>query len=164
MATEQTKTFSMLLDGKQVPAEPGQSVLDVARANGVRIPTLCHESALEDYGACRLCLVEIVRGGRSKVTTSCTLPASEGLDVVTTSDRLGKLRAMVMELILASCPNTKAVVDMARELGARSGRLETKPANDCVLCGLCVRACREISKAEAITFAGRGAERKVSTR
>ncbi len=139
-------------------------MLGIARANGVWIPSLCHHDSLTDYGACRLCLVEVVgRGGRRKVTTSCTLPAADGLEVVTESERLTRLRRMVMELILAGCPQSKAILEMAEKLGVKAGRLEPNATSDCILCGQCIRACREISKAEAISFGNRGVERKVTT-
>lgn len=156
--------ITLTINGMKVQAEDGASVLGIARANGVWIPSLCHNDSLADYGACRLCLVEIIgRGARRKVTTSCTLPAAEGLEVVTESERLTRLRALVMELILAGCPQNSAVLELAEKLGVKAGRLETTPANDCILCGLCVRACREISRAEAISFGNRGVERKVLT-
>lgn len=156
--------ITLIINDMKVQAETGASVLDVARANGISIPSLCHHDSLSDYGACRLCLVEIVgRGGRRKVTTSCTLPAAEGLEVATESERLTRLRRMVMELILAGCPQSPAILEMAEKLGVKPGRLEPTPANDCILCGQCVRACREISRVEAISFGNRGVERKVMT-
>ncbi len=154
--------ITLTINGMKVQAEEGASVLGIAQANGVWIPSLCHHDSLSDYGACRLCLVEVVgRGGRRKVTTSCTLPAAEGLEVVTESERLTRLRRGVMELILASCPQSEPVLELAKKLGVKPGRLEPDPANDCILCGRCVRACREISRAEAISFGNRGVERKV---
>lgn len=155
---------TLTINGAKIQAEAGASVLGLARANGIWIPSLCQHPSLSDYGACRLCLVETVgRGGRCKVTTSCTLPAAEGLEVVTESERLTRLRRTVMELILASCPESKAILELAGKLGVKPGRLPPNAGNDCLLCGLCVRACREISRTEAISFGNRGVERKVTT-
>ncbi len=156
--------ITLTINGVKIQAEAGASVLGIARANGVWIPSLCHHDSLTDYGACRLCLVETVgRGGRRKVTTSCTLPAADGLEVVTESERLARLRRTVMELILAGCPQSKPILELAEKLGVKPGRLEPNAASDCILCGQCIRACREISKAEAISFGQRGVERKVTT-
>ncbi len=156
--------ITLTINGVKMQAEEGASVLGIARANGIWIPSLCHHDSLTDYGACRLCLVEIAgRGGWRKVTTSCTLPAADGLEVVTESERLTRLRRTVMELILAGCPQSKAILEMAEKLGVKAGRLEPNATSDCILCGQCIRACREISKAEAISFGNRGVERKVTT-
>ena len=151
------------IDGKKVEAGEAKTVLEVARANDIWIPTLCHHESLSDYGACRLCLVEVIRRGRTKVTASCTLPVMEGMEIVTNSDRIARLRRLVMELILASCPRSEAVIEMAEKLGARDDRLERDSSSDCIRCGLCVRACAEMSGAAAINFAHRGVNRTVTT-
>ena len=151
------------INGGDFQALKGESVLGIALRNGIWIPSLCHNDNLPGYGACRLCLVEFASRGRRKVTTSCTLPAADGLEVFTESDRLTRLRRLVMELILAGCPGNKEIVEMAAKLGVKDGRLAENPQNDCILCGLCVRACAEISRAEAISFTNRGIERKVGT-
>jgi len=151
------------IDGKRIDAPANASVLDVALANDIWIPTLCHHPNLSDFGACRLCLVEVSRRGRSRVTASCTLPVQAGLEVITNSERVARLRRLVMELILASCPHSEAVVSMAGRLCARADRLEPDPDNDCIRCGLCVRACEELSGAQAINFAKRGVKRTITT-
>ncbi|MBT3375889.1 MAG: FAD-dependent oxidoreductase [Lentisphaerae bacterium] len=154
---------TITIDGKTIEAPAGATVLDVARDNDIWIPTLCHDKRLSDYGACRLCLVEATRRGRTKTTTSCTLPVQDGVEITTQSERLAKLRRLVMELILASCPNSPAVLEMAERLGALPGRLEAEAGSDCIRCGLCVRACAEISEAHAISFAHRGIDRTITT-
>ncbi len=153
----------VIIDGKSFEAAEGASVLDTALANDIWIPSLCHNKFLSDYGACRLCLVETVRKGKSKVTASCTLPALDGTEIITKSDRLTRLRRLAMELILASCPNSEPVMEMAEKLGVKPGRLEPDQASDCIRCGLCVRACAELSGKQAISFTGRGTNRKVGT-
>lgn len=157
--------ITLTINGAKIQTKVGSSVLTAAQANDIWIPTLCHHEQLSDYGACRLCLVEIIgRGGRSKVTTSCTLPATDGLEVITESERLTRLRRLVMELILAACPHNPALLKLAAKLGVSAAeRLASNPRNDCILCGLCVRACREISRTEAIAFAQRGVERRIMT-
>ncbi len=151
----------VIIDGKSFEAAEGASVLETALANDIWIPSLCHNKFLSDYGACRLCLVETVRKGKSKVTTSCTLPALDGTEIVTNSEWLTRLRRLAMELILASCPNSEPIIEMAERLGVKPGRLEVDATSDCIRCGLCVRACEEMSGKQAISFSGRGTERKV---
>ena len=129
------------INGGEFQTLKGESILGIARRNGIWIPSLCHNDNLPGYGACRLCLVEFASRGRRKVTTSCTLPAADGLEVFTESDRLTHLRRLVMELILAGCPESRLVAEMAEKLGVKGGRLAANKQNDCILCGLCVRAC-----------------------
>ncbi len=154
---------TIVIDGRTIDASADASVLDAALANDIWIPTLCHNECLSEYGACRLCLVEVTRRKRTKVTASCTLPAQEGMEIVTNSDRIQRLRRLVVELIVASCPASDAIVEMAERLGAQNVRLAADPQNDCIRCGLCVRACAEISGACAIDFAGRGLSRTITT-
>ncbi len=151
------------INEKEYSFSDGMSVLDVAGEHDIWIPTLCHFSHLSDYGACRLCQVEYTVRGRTKVSTSCTLPAQEGMKVSTKSERVVRLRKLVMELILASVPHRSAIIEMAKKLGVDAERYEQRPDNDCMRCGMCVRACEEISTAQAINFAGRGMDRTITT-
>jgi bidirectional [NiFe] hydrogenase diaphorase subunit len=156
--------MKLKINGKNVTAKDGMSVLDVARAYGIEIPTLCSNDALKPYGACRMCLVEIEQGGRSTIEASCTFPAAEGMSVKTDSPRVIAGRKLVVELLLARCPNVKAVQDLAREYGVADSSVEWDKDNEyCILCGLCVRACNEVVGACAIQFAGRGAEKLVDS-
>jgi len=75
-----SETVTLTIDGKKYTAERGRTVLQVATDNGIRIPTLCHNEAIEPYGACRLCVVEVTRGSRTRIVTSCLYPVEEGLD------------------------------------------------------------------------------------
>ena len=155
--------MKLIIDQVEYEAKDDASVLEVARANDIWIPALCYHEHLSSYGACRLCLVEFIRKGRSKVTTSCTLPVQEGMEIVTNSDRIQRLRRLNMELVLANCPESQLVREMAEKLGVQAGRFPTNEGNDCMLCGMCARACAQISGAQAISFANRGIERKIST-
>ncbi|MHC1577337.1 MAG: 2Fe-2S iron-sulfur cluster-binding protein, partial [Candidatus Methanospirareceae archaeon] len=92
------------IDGEVVEIEEGATLLDAARSVGVEIPTLCYHPALEPFGACRLCSVEIEwRGGRGKkkIVTACNYPAEEGLVVKTKSPEVVEVRKMLLELLLA---------------------------------------------------------------
>ena len=134
-----------LLDGRSVRASRGESVLEVARRHGIHIPTLCHHDAIEPYGACRLCVVEATRRGRSRVVTSCEYRASGGEEIRTTGERVLRVRRVVLELLLARAPDAEVVRDLAREAGVDRPRFEGRDGTPferrCILCGLCVRVC-----------------------
>jgi NADH dehydrogenase/NADH:ubiquinone oxidoreductase subunit G len=136
------------------------TILEVARSAGIDIPTLCYHEKLEPYGACRLCLVEVGEPPRTRLVTSCVYPAANGLVVKTRSERVLKVRKMILEVLLARAPGAKKIRDLAEEYGVSKVRLE-KESSYCILCGLCVRYCAEMKKADAITFIGRGIEREV---
>src|SRR4030042_2735117 len=108
---KQYVTFT--IDGAHVRAAKGTSVLDVAVEYGVCIPHLCHVPPLSDIGACRLCIVEHVQNGRSKVTTSCTLQVEEGMVIRSNTEKIRKLRRNLAELLVAQAPNSRAVQDIA---------------------------------------------------
>jgi NADH dehydrogenase/NADH:ubiquinone oxidoreductase subunit G len=148
------------IDGAIIRAIRGTSVLDTAIEYGICIPHLCHVPGLTDIGACRLCIVEHVVNGRSKVTTSCTLNVEEGMVILTSTDKIRKLRHNLAELLVAQAPNSRAIQDIAVRCGVTSVRYPFRNA-DCVLCGRCVRTCTEIWKARAIGFVGRGKDRHV---
>jgi len=154
--------ITLIIDGQEVHAEEGQTVLEVARENGIEIPTLCYHPLLEPYGACRLCTVEIQRGNRVSLDTSCTYPAADGMVVETRSPQVMEARRMLLGLLLSRCPNVPVIQDMAREYGVVEPPFPTDtPDEECILCGLCVRVCHEIVGAGAISFANRGVDREV---
>ncbi len=155
---------NLTINGKKIKANEGQTLLQVAGDNGIKIPTLCAVDAVEPYGSCRLCVVEVKNGNMVTIETSCTYPAAEGLEVQTDSEEVIKARKLVLELLLARCPNVKIVQELAAEYGI------TKPADHltmeneyCIVCGLCVRACHEVVKAGAISFAGNGKDKRVDS-
>ena len=153
---------TLTIDGQTIQAEGGQTILEVCRKNSIGIPTLCYHPVLEPFGACRLCTVEIVRGGRPGLQTSCTYPVSDGLEVNTSSPAVFEARRMILGLLLSRCPNVPVIQDLALEYGIKSPPFPTdKPEENCILCGLCVRACHELVKAGAINFADRGVDRVI---
>jgi len=154
------KKITLNINDKEVTGEDGMTILEVARAAGIDIPTLCYHEKLEPYGGCRLCLVEIGTPPRTRLVTSCVYPAADRLTVKTRSERVIQNRKMLLEILLARAPGAKIIRDLAEEYGASKARLKKK-ATYCILCGLCVRYCAEIKKADAISFIGRGIEREV---
>jgi formate dehydrogenase alpha subunit len=154
------KYVNLNIDGAIVRAPKGTSVLDAAIEYGICIPHLCHVPYLSDIGACRLCIVEHVTNGRSKVTASCTLNVEEGMVIRTNTDKIRKLRRNLAELLVAQAPNSRAIQDIALRCGVTEVRYPFRN-EDCVLCGRCVRVCTEVWQARAKGFVGRGKDRHV---
>jgi len=153
---------NLIIDGVKVQAEEDTTILEVARFYGIDIPALCYHEDLSPYGACRLCTVEIEEKGRKRLVASCLYPVKEGLRVRTHTARVVNGRRMILELLLARCPNSKTLQDMASKTGLQ--RIRFKPEdNDCILCGLCVRMCAEQMRSGALGFIGRGDTREVVT-
>jgi len=150
------------INGLDVQVQEGMTLLEAARYIGFPIPTLCHMDGLTPYGACRLCVVEIGEGPRAKLVSSCTYPVQEGLNVRTGSERVLKARRMIIELLLASCPQSKTIQDLASKFNVRRQRFKQE-YEDCILCGLCVRMCEEQMMAKAIGFRERGEKRSIGT-
>ncbi len=150
------------LNGLNVQVEEGTTLLEAAKFYGFPVPTLCYHEGLSPYGACRLCVVEIGEGPRAKLVSSCTYPAEEGLKVRTASTRVLRARKMVLELLLASCPQSKVIQDLASAHDIRRQRFKQE-YEDCIMCGLCVRICEEQMMAKAIGFRNRGERRSIGT-
>lgn len=154
--------INLTINGLPVSVEKGSTILEVARFYGFPIPTLCHKENLSPYGACRLCVVEIGEGTGAKLVSSCTYPVEEGLKVRTASERVVKARKMIIELLLASCPQSKVIQDLASRHTVRQQRFKQE-YETCILCGLCVRMCAEQMMAKAIGFRGRGKDKSIGT-
>ncbi len=160
MTTTACDMIELKIDDREVSVEPGTSVLEACQGLGIDIPTLCHHKALPAYGACRLCLVEVEERGRVRIRASCIYPAREGLVVRTGAEQVVRTRRIMAELLLARCPDSEKVKEVAAELGVTESRFPKKN-EDCILCGLCVRVCSERMKSGAVDFGGRGNRRKV---
>lgn len=156
--------ITLSIDGRELEAEKGQTILHVARENGIDIPTLCYHEALEPYGACRLCGVEIFEGGHSRIVASCLYPVEEGLKVKTDSPRVLNNRKMILELLLARCSKNKVIQELASQMGIEQPpfKPEYLEDNDCILCGLCVRACEQVVGVSAISLVNRGITKEVA--
>jgi bidirectional [NiFe] hydrogenase diaphorase subunit len=152
----------LVINGIPVSVERGTTLLEAATFLGFPIPTLCHMEGLSPYGACRVCVVEIGEGPKSKLVSACTYPAEPGLHVRTASRRVLRARRMIIELLLASCPQSKTIQDLASAWGVHQQRFKQQ-WEDCILCGRCVRMCSEQMMAHAIGFRGRGENRSIGT-
>lgn len=183
-ATE-VQTVKMTINGREVEALAGQTILEAARGAGVDIPTLCHDPRLEPYGACRLCLVE-VEGARGPMA-SCGTKVNDGMKIETHSEKIVKLRKFVLELLLTNhpldCPVCEAAGDCRLQDYAYEYLVDMVPwgwrapeASDpgshpnvahfgsrCILCGRCVRICREVMSIGCWGYLNRGYESEVDT-
>ncbi|MCP4572773.1 MAG: 2Fe-2S iron-sulfur cluster binding domain-containing protein [bacterium] len=149
------------IDGKEVRAEEGATILETARAAGIEIPTLCLHEALEPFGGCRLCVVEVEAGGWSRLVVSCVYTVAEGLVVRTRNKKIDRTRKMLLELLLAHAPDSPPLQELAAEYGADRDRFGQE-TSFCVHCGLCVRYCAEVKGLHAVGFIDRGIRKEIS--
>lgn len=163
--------IKLTMNDREVTAREGQTLLEVAEDHGIWIPTLCASGSVRPYGACRLCLVEVTRGKKVRVVTSCVYLAQEGISVRTETEQIVKTRRMLMELELAGNPESTELRDLADRLGVDvddprippDDTTAGEPGYNCILCGLCVRVCKEVVGANAIGFVNRGPRRFVAS-
>ncbi|MDW5299316.1 MAG: 2Fe-2S iron-sulfur cluster-binding protein [Sedimentibacter sp.] len=142
----------------------GETLLDLAKRNNIEIPSLCHKNGFEGQGRCRLCIVEVKEGKKTKVVSSCVYPIKDGLEVVTNSDKIIKMRKDIILLLLMKTPNNEYIKNLASEYGitAPSRYVDLNNNENCILCGLCVKACEKMGTS-AISFVNRGTSKRVST-
>ncbi|MBR9976351.1 MAG: [FeFe] hydrogenase, group A [Bacteroidetes bacterium] len=170
--------MNITLNGQTCWAKPGETVLDVARREGMNIPTLCHLSAFSPTGSCRICTVEVEHCGT--LVPACAYPISEGMVVRTNSPRVRRARKTIIELLVANHPpdclfcvrsGSCELQKLTQEYGVRTHRYQgerrraridiASPAIErdpekCILCGRCVRICHETQHVGAIDFVHRG--------
>ncbi|MCM8807450.1 MAG: 4Fe-4S dicluster domain-containing protein [candidate division WOR-3 bacterium] len=155
------KSVEIIIDGIKKIVPKRITILKIAQDVGIEIPTLCYHSAIEPYGACRLCIVEIERNGRKRYVTSCNFPVEDEIKIETNNENVVKIRKLILELLIAKVGYKGKVKEYAE-------KYEVEPRfgignDDCILCGLCVNVCKEIIGVSAISFSQRGIERKVSS-
>ena len=149
------------IDGKEVRAEEGMTVLEAAQGEGISIPTLCHHEKLEPFGGCRICIVEIEVRDWTRLVVSCVYPVEENLVVRTRTEKIDRIRKTILELLLAHAPDAPGLQELVQEYGADKNRFE-KDASFCIHCGLCVRYCAEVKKKNAVGFVDRGIRKEIS--
>ncbi len=161
------------INGMQVTAAKGEYILPVARRNGINIPTLCDHILVEPAGMCRLCTVEVFDGRRTRFVTSCNYPVWEGMEVSTDTEKVRQGRKVILELLLARCPDSPLLQTLGRDYNLQDHRFPTrsetadpeephKHGGDCILCGLCVRVC-SVYGGTALTLSGRSDDIRVNT-
>ncbi len=156
--------LAVTIDNQKLSVRENSTVLQAIRQAGMQLSTLCYWEGLPPYGACRLCLVEMTAPRRQTIA-ACTYPVFDGMVVETDGPHARAHRKMMLEFLLARCPESEVIRRLADEVGVSASRF---PANEkteelCILCGLCVRVCRDLVGAAALGFIGRGAERTVDT-
>lgn len=156
------ETVNLKIDGREVSAPAGTTILEAAKSANILIPNLCSNEELAPYGACRLCMVEILHHKRTRLVASCIYEVAEGLEVTTATERVLNVRKLVIELLLARNPYHPTLLKIAADLGVSATRFQVD-FKGCILCGQCVRACREVVGVAAISFKGRGTTRAVTT-
>jgi NADH dehydrogenase/NADH:ubiquinone oxidoreductase subunit G len=149
------------IDGREVTATEGMTILEAATGAGIPIPTLCYHDALQPYGGCRLCIVEAEADGRVNIVASCVHQVEEDVVVKTRSEKIDRLRKTLLELLLAHAPDSPVLQEMASEYGADRNRFEQE-ASFCIHCGLCVRYCAEVVGKNAVGFIDRGVRKEIS--
>lgn len=155
--------MNITINGKTCACEKGEFLLAVARRNGILIPTLCHHPALAGQGCCRVCLVEVDEGHGPKIVVSCVYPIQRECTVETESERVRKERGMVLALLRKRAPDSPRIATLCRIYKAPElPRLTPADTGKCILCGLCVRACTELSVG-AISTVNRGVLKEIAT-
>jgi len=156
---------SVTINGKLVQAHEGEMLLAVIEREGIDIPSTCNHKAVEPYGACRLCTVEITRKeweGWKKHVTSCLYPVEEGLIVSTHTEQVIELRKTILDLLLARSPRATYIQDLAAQFGITRTSFEEVPdGDDCILCALCTRVCDQMGF-HAISTVDRGHGKEVA--
>ena len=153
--------ITVTIDGREVMAKEGMTLLEAARSAGISIPTLCHHEKLTPYGGCRLCIVEAELGGSKRLVVSCVHPVEENQVVRTRSEKVDRIRKTLIELLMAHAPDSPKLQELAEEYGADRDRFEQEVAF-CIHCGLCVRYCAEVKKKNAVGFIDRGIRKEIS--
>lgn len=179
------RVVTLKIDGRDVSAREDETILNVARQNGITIPSLCYIEGLSIWGACRLCMVEVK--GQARLITACTTRVAEGMDIQTDSEKLRRYRRMIVELLFAERNHICSVCvsngncelqDLAQQCGVDHVRVPYRIVkypvdgshdlfrldhNRCVLCTRCVRVCDEIEGAHTWDMMGRGISCQVIT-
>ena len=155
--------MQIIIDKVKCEAKLGETLLTIARKNNIHIPTLCHLDALAGQGNCRMCMVEVIEGKTKKMVASCIYPVTKPIEVITNSETLTKMRKTLVMLLSARVPHNNTVLKLRQEYNLPPvTRFKSNDEEECILCGLCTRACDEMG-ISAISTVNRGINKKVST-
>lgn len=155
---------TITIDGRSVTVGRDTLLIEACKKLGIHVPTLCYNENVHAYGVCRICMVEVTDGKRTRLVPACVYEIrKDGLSVATDTERIQRNRKWIIQLLLARCEDEKAVLDLADRYGVELNARLTKKQDDCILCGLCVRACQDLVGVAAIAFEGRGDKREVTT-
>jgi NADH dehydrogenase/NADH:ubiquinone oxidoreductase subunit G len=161
---KKSEMINFTINGRQVQAKPEWTILETARLNHIYIPTLCFHPAISPWGSCRLCVVEMRSGKQGRITPSCLTRTEPEVEVFTESERVQNVRRWVLEMLLAECPASREIKDLAARYGVTSTRFAiTDPKEDCLRCGRCVAVCHEVVGVQALTFGSRGVMKQLET-
>jgi bidirectional [NiFe] hydrogenase diaphorase subunit len=141
----------LTIDNQAVEVADGVTILKAAAKAHLAIPTLCYHEDLSPIGSCRICVVEVTQNGKSGIVTACNYPVADGMIVNTNSEKVLNLRRMAIELLLAQCPQSEKIQQLARQLGVKQTRFTVK-TQDCILCQRCFKACHDVVGTGAIEF------------
>ncbi len=169
--------MNVTIDGKAVQVEEPISILEAAKQQGIKIPTLCYNEHFSAWGGCRLCVVEVAAArapDRFRLLPACSTPVEDGQVIKTDTERVAEGRKFVVELLLSRCPGSEEIQELAAGFGVtRDGgdldvvgryllqRATPPEETNCILCGQCVRVCQEVTERNALAFTKRGIKRKV---
>lgn len=155
--------MTVTINGKPCVCEKGEFLLQVARRNGIEIPTLCHHEAIAGQGCCRLCIVEVVERGRGRIVVSCVFPVERECEVFTDSEKVRRERGMILRLLEKRAPESPEIRTLCEKYAAPEiDRFVRADGEKCVLCGLCAKACGELSVG-AISTVNRGVTKEIAT-
>ena len=157
------ENVKVIINGKECIAEKGEFLLDIAERNGFVIPHLCHHESLRGQATCRICIVEVVENGKKKIVTSCIFPVMRDIVVETNTEDIRGMRKTLLSLLMAEAPDNETISLMAKEYGIGDySRFHMDKGNECIMCGLCVKACEELG-CNSIATINRGTTKKIAT-
>ncbi|HHW28873.1 MAG TPA: 2Fe-2S iron-sulfur cluster binding domain-containing protein [Syntrophomonadaceae bacterium] len=153
--------MKVTIDGKNIEAKLGETILEAAKRVGVEIPTLCYSEAFGGQGVCRMCMVEVKEGERKRLVASCTYPITREIEVQTNTPELQEIRRNIITLLYRRAPNSDYMKKLYQEYEGISVE-PVDPAEKCIMCRLCVKACEKVG-AYAISAIMRGTEKRIAT-
>ena len=169
--------INLTINGNKEEFEEETTILEASKNLGIKIPTLCNNEFIKPYGGCRLCLVEVATDrapDNFRMLPACCTNIGKGLTINTETDRVKKSRIFILQLLMARTTDSEELKELVKEYGALAedddldpvgkylkNRTEKPFETNCILCGLCVRVCAEVTERHAISFFKRGMEKEV---